>query len=60
MEADDVFDMKMILNNEKSKPCILFPKCPYLTAACRVALPDDGCYVYRWFKQLILEEKCTK
>ena len=55
-----MFDMKMILNNEKSKPCILFPKCPYLTAVCRVALPDDGCYVYRWFKQLILEEKCIK
>lgn len=39
------------------QPCILFPGCPYLTAVCRVSLPDDGCYVYRWFKRLISEDE---
>ncbi len=48
------------IRDGKSKLCILFPKCPYLTAVCRVDLPDDGCYVYRWFKQLILEDESTK
>lgn len=42
------------------QPCILYPRCPYLTAVCRVSLPDDGCYVYRWFKRLISEDESIK
>jgi len=38
---------------DKWQACPLFKWCPSKTAACRVCLPDDGCYWYRWFEQLI-------
>lgn len=47
------------IRDSENQKCILYPKCPYLTAVCRVILPDNGCYVYRWFKQLILEDKVS-
>lgn len=33
--------------------CPLFEFCNCKTAACRVQLPDEGCYWYRYFKNLI-------
>lgn len=41
----------------KEQKCPLFKWCPSRTAVCRASLPDDGCYWYRWFKQLIEEDK---
>lgn len=41
---------------DKWQACPLFKWCPSKTAACRVCLPDDGCYWYRWFKKLIQED----
>ena len=45
-------------NKEK---CPLFEFCQCKTAVCRVALPDETCYWYRWFKQRIeeVEHKLT-
>lgn len=40
---------------DKWQICPLFKWCPSKTATCRVCLPDDGCYWYRWFKKLIQE-----
>jgi hypothetical protein len=40
----------------KWQACPLFKWCPNKTATCRVYLPDDGCYWYRWFKELIQED----
>jgi hypothetical protein len=40
----------------KEQECPLFKWCPSHTAVCRVYLPDDGCYWYRWFKKLIQED----
>ena len=37
----------------KWQQCPLFEWCPNHTAACRVCLPDNECYWYRWFEQLI-------
>ena len=35
--------------------------CPCMTAACLVVpLPDEGCWVYRWFKRLIEEDSRDK
>ena len=42
---------------ERNQKCPLFDFCPCLTATCRVRLPDKECYWYRWFKQLIEEDK---
>lgn len=40
----------------KEQECSLFKWCPSKTAVCRVCLPDNGCYWYRWFKKLIQED----
>ena len=37
--------------------CPLFRFCNCKTAMCRVALPDEGCYWYRYFKKLIQSEE---
>ena len=48
-----------------------FQCCPFLTgckamhtnsATCNVLLPDDGCYLYRWFRlrSEVLEERKAK
>ena len=41
------------LELEKHKQCWLYKYgCPCRTGGC-YGLPDDGCPVYRWFKQVI-------
>lgn len=35
--------------------CPLFDTCQCKTAMCRVILPDESCYWYRWFKKRIEE-----
>ena len=45
---------------DKRQICPLFEWCPSKTATCRVYLPDDGCYWYRWFKNLIQEDDKEK
>ena len=37
--------------------CPLFSFCNCKTAICKVVLPDESCYWYRYFKELILKEK---
>ena len=37
--------------------CPLFEFCNCKTAACRVQLPDETCYWYRYFKNLIEENE---
>ena len=39
------------------KKCELFDICNCKTAACRVMPPDDSCYWYRYFKQLIKDRE---
>ena len=40
-----------------SPKCELFELCNCKTAACRTLLPDESCYWYRYFKNLIEENK---
>lgn len=45
--------MEFNLKVEEDKQCWLWKYgCPCRTAGC-YGLPDDGCPVYRWFKELI-------
>jgi len=45
--------LKYNLELEKDKKCWLYKYgCPCRTAGCW-GLPDDGCPVYEWFKQVI-------
>lgn len=45
--------MKYNFELEKNKKCWLAKyNCPCQTGGC-YGLPDSGCPVYRWFKQLI-------
>ena len=34
------------------RKCPMFETCTYKTAMCRVYLPDESCYWYRYFKKL--------
>ena len=46
--------MEYNLDEEKNKPCWLMKHgCPCRTGSCHYGLPDNGCPVYRWFKQVI-------
>ena len=48
-----------MINREQKCPFFdLHCKC--LTVTCRVRLPDEGCYWYRWFKELIEEDNKNK
>ena len=42
-----------ILGELNFEQCPLFDFCSYKTAMCRTALPDESCYWYRYFKELI-------
>lgn len=54
----DLETMKPILTfNNTPHICPLFEFCNCRTAMCRVALPDDSCYWYRYFKTLIKERE---
>ena len=44
----------------EDKPCILSDHCPYLTAVCKVSEPDEGCYIYRYFKNIIDKDEYDK
>ena len=44
----------------KIEQCPLFSFCNCKTAMCRVILPDESCYWYRYFKQLIKENQEMK
>ena len=35
--------------------CVLFPICNCKTAMCRAMPPDESCYYYRYFKEIIKE-----
>ena len=37
--------------------CPMFETCTCKTAMCRVYLPDESCYWYRYFKKLIEENE---
>ena len=32
--------------------CLMAKECPYRTAVCYISPPDEGCYVYRYFKEI--------
>jgi len=38
------------------RQCPFFEWCPYKMAPCRVLLPDNTCYLYRYFLNLIMED----
>ena len=39
-----------------SECCPWYDMCIYKTATCRVRYPDNGCVLYRWFKELVSKE----
>ena len=39
------------------RKCPMFETRTYKTAMCRVYLPDESCYWYRYFKKLIEENE---
>lgn len=41
------------ITNTIIDPCPLVSWCPSKTAPCSIMPPDDGCYWYRYFKELI-------
>lgn len=52
--------MEFNLELEEDKQCWLYKHgCPCRTGACW-GLPDDGCPVYRWFKQVIEYQESIK
>lgn len=44
------------MNKPRWGCCPFFKWCPCKTATCRALLPDRTCYLYRYFKELILED----
>jgi len=32
--------------------CLMAKECPHRTAVCYTSPPDEGCYVYRYFKEI--------
>lgn len=44
------------LSEWKFSECPMFDTCVCKTAMCRAVLPDDSCYWYRYFKNLIEAE----
>ena len=49
------------LESEKNKTCWLFDiGCPCRTGSCHSGLPDDGCPVYRWFKEVVEWNKVNR
>lgn len=48
------------MDNYNSTPCPLLNICQCKTAVCRIELPDEGCYWYRWFKKRIEEVEKDK
>ena len=51
--------MKYTVASDES--CWLFVTCPYRDAVCMVTQPeDDGCYVYRKFKEIFKEQGLLK
>lgn len=40
--------------------CPLFDFCDSITATCRVKEPDEGCYYYRYFRDLINRKEAEK
>lgn len=52
--------MEFNLELQKNKQCWLYKHgCPCRTAGCW-GLPDDGCPVYRWFKEVIEYQESIK
>lgn len=48
----------VVINDES---CWLFAACPYHSAACLATQPeDDGCYVYRRFKEIFKKQGLLK
>ena len=46
------------LDKESKKTCWLFEYgCPSRTGGCHSGLPDSGCPVYRWFKEVVEWQK---
>jgi len=44
--------------SKMSEKCWLKDGCPGRTAVCSSCQPtDDGCPIYRWFRELILEKE---
>lgn len=41
------------ITNTIIDPCPLVSWCPSKTAPCSIMPPDDGCYWYRYFRELI-------
>lgn len=41
--------------SDELKQCTFFSWCPYKTAICLVRMPDEGCYLYRSFEEIIKE-----
>ena len=44
---------EVLITSENNTKCPMFESCNCKTAMCRVRLPDESCYWYRYFKQLI-------
>ena len=51
-EPKEPFD-RYDISNITIDPCPLISWCPNKTATCNVIPPDEGCYWYRYFKELI-------
>lgn len=50
--AVSLYNEYLGIDENKLEQCRLYDGCPYHTASC-YGLPDEGCPVYRWVKQII-------
>ncbi len=53
--SDDEYAITIEME-DKDKCCPWYDMCIYKTATCRVRYPDNGCVLYRWFKELMSKE----
>ena len=54
--AVSLYNEYLGMDENKLEKCWFYNGCPCHTGSC-YELPDEGCPVYRWFKQIIEENK---
>ena len=54
--AVNLYNEYLGMDENKLELCRLYDGCSYRTESC-YGLPDEGCPIYNWFKQIIEEKK---
>lgn len=57
--AVSLYNEYLGMDGNKLEQCRFYDGCPYHTGGC-YGLPDEGCPVYRWFKQIIEKQLVSR